>query len=71
MRVIKSIETTDAILTYSNITEDEYRELFKGSAVKRAKYKGLKRNIDAVTCINKEKKLTLYPKQQDYDKKSE
>jgi hypothetical protein len=24
MRVIKSIETTDAILTYSNITEDEY-----------------------------------------------
>ena len=46
-------------------------ELFKGSAVKRAKYKGLKRNINAIACINKEKKLTLYPKQQDYDKKSE
>ena len=56
---------------WQNITEDEYRELFKGSAVKRAKYKGLKRNINAIACINKEKKLTLYPKQQDYDKKSE
>jgi len=56
---------------WQNLTEEEYRYLFKGSAVKRAKYKGLKRNIDAVACINKEKKLTLYPKQQDYDKKSE
>ena len=56
---------------WQNLTEEKYRELFKGSAVKRAKYKGLKRNIDALTCNNKEKKLTLYPKQQDYDKKSE
>ena len=56
---------------WQNLTEEEYKKLFKGSAVKRAKYKGLKRNIDAVACINKEKKLTLYPKQQDYDKKSE
>lgn len=56
---------------WQSLTEEEYRELFKGSAVKRAKFKGLKRNIDAVACINKEKKLTLYPKQQDYDKKSE
>lgn len=56
---------------WQNLTEEEYKVLFKGSAVKRAKYKGLKRNIDAVACINKEKKLTLYPKIQDYDKKSE
>jgi epoxyqueuosine reductase len=27
------------------LTEDQYRELFKGSAVKRAKYSGLKRNV--------------------------
>lgn len=56
---------------WQNLTEEEYKKLFKGSAVKRAKYKGLKRNIDAVSCINKEKELTLYPKQEDYDKKSE
>ena len=56
---------------WQNLTEEEYKVLFKGSAVKRAKYQGLKRNIDAVACINKEKKLTLYPKIQDYDKKSE
>lgn len=27
------------------LTEDDYRRLFKGSAVKRAKYSGLMRNI--------------------------
>ena len=27
------------------LTEEEYRKLFKGSAVKRAKYAGLMRNI--------------------------
>jgi epoxyqueuosine reductase len=27
------------------ITEDLFRELFRGSAVKRTKYEGLKRNI--------------------------
>lgn len=32
MRVIKSIETTDAILTYSNITEDEYPEWVSGTS---------------------------------------
>lgn len=31
-----------------NLTEEEYRRLFKGSAVKRAKYKGLKRNTEAL-----------------------
>ena len=28
-----------------SLTEDDYRRLFKGSAVKRAKYSGLMRNI--------------------------
>lgn len=31
------------------LTEERYRELFKGSAVKRAKYAGLCRNIKAVS----------------------
>ena len=33
---------------WQNLTIERYRYLFKGSAVKRAKYEGLKRNIDAV-----------------------
>ena len=32
---------------WKQLTEEDYRRLFKGSAVKRAKYAGLKRNIDA------------------------
>jgi epoxyqueuosine reductase len=31
---------------WRNLTEDQYRTLFKGSAVKRAKYEGLMRNIN-------------------------
>lgn len=31
---------------WEEITEDVFKKLFKGSAVKRAKYSGLKRNID-------------------------
>ena len=31
-----------------NLTEEEYRQIFKGSAVKRAKYSGLKRNLEAL-----------------------
>ena len=34
---------------WRQLTEEEYRKLFKGSAVKRAKYTGLMRNINAVT----------------------
>lgn len=34
---------------WQNLTEDEYRCLFKGSAVKRAKYSGLMRNIMIAT----------------------
>lgn len=33
---------------WSTLTIDQYRTLFKGSAVKRAKYEGLKRNINIV-----------------------
>ena len=33
---------------WRRLTEDEFRRLFKGSAVKRAKYQGLMRNIRAV-----------------------
>ena len=32
---------------WQQLTEEQYRKLFKGSAVKRVKYAGLKRNIDA------------------------
>ena len=31
---------------WQNITEDQFNELFRGSAVKRTKFNGLKRNID-------------------------
>ena len=34
---------------WHNLTEEQYRSLFKGSAVKRAKYSGLMRNISAIT----------------------
>lgn len=37
------------------LTIDEYRRLFKGSAVKRAKYEGLMRNIKKV---NENKEIT-------------
>ena len=33
---------------WRKLTEEEYRKLFKGSAIKRAKYAGLMRNIRAV-----------------------
>lgn len=33
---------------WQHLSEDDYRRLFKGSAVKRAKYAGLMRNIQAV-----------------------
>lgn len=41
------------------LTENDYRILFKGSAVKRAKYAGLKRNIDALFCINSRRDLPV------------
>lgn len=36
-------------LFWQNLTLEEYRTLFKGSAVKRATFEGLKRNIGAMT----------------------
>jgi epoxyqueuosine reductase len=37
---------------WQNLTEKKYNELFNNSAVKRAKYSGLKRNIDYITgCV--------------------
>jgi len=37
----------------NNLTEEEYKYLFKGSPIKRAKYKGLKRNIEALLLSKK------------------
>ncbi len=34
---------------WHNLSVTDYRQLFKGSAVKRAKYDGIKRNVDSVT----------------------
>lgn len=47
------LQPTDELLhmtkaRWQHLTEEEYRQLFKGSAVKRAKYAGLMRNIHAV-----------------------
>ena len=33
---------------WNRLTVEDYRRLFKGSAVKRAKYDGLMRNINAI-----------------------
>ena len=46
-----SFQPSEALLTmtkekWHNLTEEQYRILFKGSAVKRAKYSGLMRNIN-------------------------
>jgi epoxyqueuosine reductase len=39
---------------WKDLTEELYRELFRGSAVKRAKFDGLKRNVQFIE--NKPKK---------------
>lgn len=49
----KEFNPSDAFLDLSfdkldELTEEEYRTIFKGSAVKRAKYWGLKRNLEAI-----------------------
>ena len=48
-----TFQPSDALLTmtkekWHNLTLEQYRILFKGSAVKRAKYSGLMRNISAI-----------------------
>lgn len=40
---------------WQRLTQEEYHTLFKGSAVKRAKYEGLMRNIRAVSSLREEK----------------
>lgn len=37
---------------WEDLTEELYRELFRGSAVKRAKFEGLKRNIQFIKSLN-------------------
>tara|TARA_B100000029_G_C17153140_1_gene806794 strand:+ start:575 stop:712 length:138 start_codon:yes stop_codon:yes gene_type:complete len=34
------------------LTEEQFKKIFKGSAIKRTKFKGLKRNISAVIRTN-------------------
>lgn len=41
---------------WMQLSEDDYRQLFKKSAVKRAKYEGLMRNIQAIVDLSKEQK---------------
>ena len=46
-----AFQPSDALLTmtkekWHHLTEEQYRSLFKGSAIKRAKYEGLMRNIN-------------------------
>lgn len=48
---IEEFSPSDEFMTmtvekWRRLTEEDYRRLFKGSAVKRAKYTGLRRNID-------------------------
>ena len=50
---IEAFQPSPALLAmtwedWRQLTIEEYRTLFKGSAVKRAKYEGLKRNIEAI-----------------------
>ena len=55
---VEEFWASDALLRmrrddWRHLSEDDYRRLFKGSAVKRAKYAGLKRNIDAAEKANR------------------
>ncbi|MCR4613382.1 MAG: tRNA epoxyqueuosine(34) reductase QueG [Bacteroidaceae bacterium] len=50
---VADFEPTDDFLhmqpkDWQQLTPEQYRRLFRGSAVKRAKYEGLRRNIDAI-----------------------
>lgn len=52
------------------LSEEDYQKLFKGSAVKRVKYKGLMRNIKAATCYSQGKHLPLSTKTKDNEQKN-
>ena len=50
---IPELQPSDALLNmkredWQHLSVEDYKRLFKGSAVKRAKYDGLMRNIEAV-----------------------
>jgi len=56
---IPQLQPNERLLTmtrqqWQHLSEDDYRQLFKGSAVKRAKYSGLMRNIEAASGETKE-----------------
>lgn len=58
---IKDFQPSNDLLTmtkeaWTNLTLEQYRKLFKGSSVKRAKYEGLMRNIHAVINSNPQPK---------------
>lgn len=40
---------------WATLTREQYQELFRGSAVKRAKYEGLMRNIETICPLNESK----------------
>ena len=53
---IPEFQPSEALLAmkpddWKHLSVEEYRKLFKGSAVKRAKYEGLMRNIEAVETV--------------------
>jgi epoxyqueuosine reductase len=48
--------------TWMEISEDVFRKTFRASAVKRAGYKGLKRNLDALQNAEVQKKTIKPPK---------
>ena len=52
------------------LSEEDYQKLFKGSAVKRVKYKGLMRNIKAAACYSQGKHLPLSTKTKDNEQKN-
>ena len=43
---VASLDGNVDVSETTNISESEFRKLFKGSAVKRTKYSGLSRNIN-------------------------
>lgn len=54
---VEELQPTERFLSMSkdawlSLTQEEYREIFKGSAVKRAKYEGLMRNINVVAGVS-------------------
>ena len=49
---------------WASLTPEQYRQLFRGSAVKRAKYEGLMRNIEAASKREENQTRLSYPKRE-------